>query len=49
MYSPFAYFGNPKPNKKYKEITDVYPVTDSETISDLVKKFKLKREKVRVD
>lgn len=45
MYSPFAYFGNPKPNKKYKEITDVYPVTDSETISDLVKKFKLKREK----
>ena len=45
MYSPFAYFGNPKPNKKYKEITDVYPVTDSNTIGELVGKFKLKREK----
>jgi hypothetical protein len=45
MYNPFAYFGNPKPNKKFKDITDVYPVTDSNTITDLVKKFKLKREK----
>ena len=45
LFNPFAYFGNPKPNTIIKELTDVYPVTDSNTIKDLVKKFKLKREK----